>query len=59
MRLQNALPPKPKPTFGRKQYDNSRNNPVGGVPKAALGNYSQQHGVIKASALSNLQSKLT
>ncbi|XP_071807214.1 extracellular signal-regulated kinase 2-like isoform X2 [Asterias amurensis] len=45
---------KPKPSYGRKQYG-VKNAPSAGVPKSALGSYSQAHGTITASGLAKIK----
>ncbi|XP_013413855.1 extracellular signal-regulated kinase 2-like [Lingula anatina] len=45
-----------KPSFGRKQFDNVRNNPSHGHTKAAFGSYTQNFGTISNKALSTLKS---
>ena len=48
---------KPKPAFGKKQFDNMKNNPVSGAGRSTLGGYSQSYGTITASGLAAIQSK--
>ncbi|XP_064625084.1 extracellular signal-regulated kinase 2-like isoform X2 [Lineus longissimus] len=43
--------------YGRRQYENTRNAPSSGIPKAAFGSYSQSHGTINASQLAAIQTK--
>ena len=49
---------RPRPAFGKKQYENARNVPHSGASKAAVGSgYSQSYGTISASGLTALQGK--
>lgn len=48
---------RPKPVFGRRQFNNSINNCSGGAPKATFGSYTQSYGTITASGLASLQTK--
>ena len=51
------LKERPRPAFGKKQFENMRNTPGSGAPKSALGNYSQSYGTITASGLAAIQNK--
>lgn len=50
-----AKPEKPKPAFGRKQFDNTRNTSAGAGARAGLGSYTQAHGTISAAGLAALR----
>ncbi|XP_067937684.1 extracellular signal-regulated kinase 2-like [Watersipora subatra] len=46
---------KPKPVFGRKQFDNTRNASATGGARAAFGSYTQAHGTISSSSLAAIK----
>lgn len=46
---------KPKPVYGRKQFNNTRNTSTEHVAKVAFGSYTQAHGTINANALAALK----
>lgn len=46
---------RPRPAFGKKQYDNSRNMSAGGGAKAGFGSYTQAHGTITSAGLAALR----
>ncbi|KAK7099898.1 extracellular signal-regulated kinase 2-like isoform X2 [Littorina saxatilis] len=52
-----ASNPRPKPVFGRKQYNNAQNNPSSGAPKALFGSYAQAYGTISSSQLASIQGR--
>ena len=62
LQIPNQRPPsgtkeRPKPAFGRKQYENTRNTSAVGTSKAAMGSYSQSYGTINASSLAAMNKK--
>ena len=49
---------RPRPAFGKKQYENVKNHPQSGASKTSIGSgYAQNYGTITASGLTALQSK--
>ena len=49
---------RPRPAFGKKQYENIKNNPQGSAAKSSIGSgYAQNYGTISSSALSAIQTK--
>jgi len=46
---------KPRPAFGKKQYDNTRNQSVATGARAAFGSYTQAHGTITSQGLAALK----
>ncbi|KAL8590492.1 hypothetical protein ACOMHN_011705 [Nucella lapillus] len=52
-----ALNPRPKPVYGRKQFNNAVNNPSAGAPKALFGSYAQAYGTISSSQLASIQGR--
>jgi len=52
---QNAKPEKPKPAFGKKQFENTRNTSASGGAKVGLGGYTQAHGTITSAGLAALR----
>nr|KAG5703246.1 hypothetical protein BaRGS_034157 [Batillaria attramentaria] len=49
--------PRPKPMYGRKQFNNAVNNPSAGAPKAVFGSYSQAYGTISSTGLAAIQGR--
>ncbi|CAH1772299.1 unnamed protein product [Owenia fusiformis] len=43
-----------KPAYGKKQFDNTRNNPSSGAAKQSLGSYSQAYGTVSSNKLNQL-----
>ncbi|XP_052776856.1 mitogen-activated protein kinase 15-like isoform X2 [Mya arenaria] len=56
-RPNSASQPRPKPVYGRKQFNNAVNNPSSGAPKAVFGSYTQNFGTITSSGLAAIQGK--
>lgn len=52
-----ASNPRPKPVYGRKQFNNAMNNPSSGAPKAVFGSYAQAYGTISSSQLASIQGR--
>lgn len=46
---------RPKPAFGKKQYDNTRNLSAAGGAKVAFNSYTQAHGTISSAGLAALK----
>ena len=55
MSSQKDIPP--RPAYGRRQYENTRNNPSAGAPRSTFGSYNQMHGTIAASKLDALRGR--
>ncbi|KAK2145223.1 hypothetical protein LSH36_694g01022 [Paralvinella palmiformis] len=48
---------RPRPVYGKKQFENTRNAPTTGAPRGTLGGYTQSYGTITASGLQSIQAR--
>lgn len=48
---------RPRPVYGKKQFENTRNAPATGAPRSTLGGYTQSYGTITASGLQSIQAR--